>query len=126
MMNRRHCNRSDNSSCKLCLLNVLEDCDHLFFTCPFSVSCWGSLDIYWDMSMDIRDRVRAAKASFSGPSFIMIFLCAAWHIWKQRNSFIFDRSPPSLSSWFAGFKQELFLLSHRIKENHRSILLAWL
>ncbi|KQK14016.2 hypothetical protein BRADI_1g13966v3 [Brachypodium distachyon] len=71
------------------------------------------------MSMDNRDRVRAAKASFSGPSFIMIFLCAAWHIWKQRNSFIFD-------SWFAGFKQELSLLSHGIKENHRSILLAWL
>ncbi|PNT68424.1 hypothetical protein BRADI_3g40386v3 [Brachypodium distachyon] len=80
------------------------------------MACWRKIGIHWDLCLGIKDRVQAAKHPFNGPSFIMVFICVAWHIWKQRNDMVFDRKPPSCTRWFISFRDELVLYCIRIKE----------
>lgn len=57
---------------------------------------------------------------------MLIFICAAWHIWKQRNDFIFDRNHPSSHWWLVNFKQDLLTHILRVKEANRIAILEWL
>lgn len=72
------------------------------------------------------DRMAIANNSSREPGFMLIFICAAWHIWKQRNDLIFERDPPSAHRWLVNFKQELLTNSLRTKEAHRIAILDWL
>lgn len=50
MMDRRHCNRSNISTCRLCSVGMLQDWNHLFFSCPFSARCWNKIGIQWELT----------------------------------------------------------------------------
>jgi hypothetical protein len=47
---RRKNQHLDDFNCVLCNMGSEETCFHLFFSCPFSTSCWSSLNITWDTS----------------------------------------------------------------------------
>ena len=70
--------------CVLCNLDVLEDIDHLFFSCPFAVSCWNKLGIQWNLQLDTNDRVLQAAQLFHTVFFMDFFIMAAWEIWNIR------------------------------------------
>ena len=90
MLVRRHYNVQPNYLCVLCSTNNEENLEHLFFTCPFALSCWNKLGIHWGTAASLDDRVLNMIAA-SGISFSMeIFVIAAWEIWNLRNSKIFD------------------------------------
>lgn len=44
MLHRRHYNIGSDLNCLLCG-GARETVEHLFFDCPFSVSCWNKLQI---------------------------------------------------------------------------------
>jgi len=54
------------------------------------------------------------------------FIIAAWHIWKQRNNFIFDRDRPSFSSWKNLFSEEAKLQAFRMRDDKRVAFLLCL
>jgi hypothetical protein len=55
-----------------------------------------------------------AKQQFTNNFFMEVFMIGSWHIWKQRNGFIFNRGRPSFQNWKHGFVEEAFLQAHRM------------
>jgi hypothetical protein len=113
----------DNYNCVLCNNNTEETAFHLFFSCPFSQSCWQHLGISWDFSLEFFQMMHQAKLQYQSTFFMEIFTIAAWEIWKQRNNFIFDRGRPSFVSWKSSFCVEAKLQAHRFSEYKRPVFL---
>jgi len=55
-----------------------------------------------------------------------VFLIAAWCLWNERNAVIFNRRPPSVSSWKAEFRSEVKLHLYKIKPSLHNTILSWL
>uniref|UniRef100_A0A0D3H4S1 Reverse transcriptase zinc-binding domain-containing protein n=1 Tax=Oryza barthii TaxID=65489 RepID=A0A0D3H4S1_9ORYZ len=47
---------------------------HVFFQCPFSVSCWNHLGILWDTSLRLANMIMKAKHGYSEQCFMEKFL----------------------------------------------------
>jgi hypothetical protein len=90
LMLRKKWNIEEGYDCVLCDSGALETRDHLFFQCPFAISCWQKIGISWNCHLQISDRFARAKQSFAKPCFMEIIICAAWNIWKERNDYIFN------------------------------------
>lgn len=113
-------------SCVLCQSIVIEDLMHLFFQCPFAQNCWNLLCITCDTTRSLEGMFIKAKLDYQGSCFMEKFLCAAWNIWKQRNSFILYQKTPSLSSWRRLLKSDLFLLLFRINARYHDVIISWI
>jgi hypothetical protein len=48
-------------TCVMCVENVVEDIQHLFFGCPSSDACWTYLGVYWDLSLEFQAMVLHAR-----------------------------------------------------------------
>jgi hypothetical protein len=59
----------DDYNCAICNSNVEETCMHLFFECPFSLSCWNHIGIHWDFSLPPLDMLIEARTNFGSPIF---------------------------------------------------------
>jgi hypothetical protein len=66
------------------------------------------------------------KYSLNLPFAVEIIILAAWSIWIIRNRKIFEDQNPSFSAWKIIFKQELQLLSYRMKKKWNVSFKAWL
>jgi hypothetical protein len=109
------------SSGVLCSSGTEEATFHLFFSCPFSQECWRSLNILWDLTLGFFSMMDEAKKNYQHGFFMEIFLLGCWHIWKQRNAFIFNRGHPSQQSWRAGFLEEACLQAHRMNIAQKNV-----
>nr|CAE04648.2 OSJNBa0061G20.4 [Oryza sativa Japonica Group] len=100
MLDYKNCAPPDcDLSCVLCQSVAIEDPMHLIFLCPFAQNCWSLLGITWDTTLPLEGMFIRAKLDYQGSCFIEKFLYAAWHIWKQRNGFIFEQKIPSFITW---------------------------
>lgn len=116
----------ESYNCVLCAANLEETVEHLFFECSFSPWCWRFLDISWDLSVPIFERLMASRQAFGTVLFMEISVVAAWCIWTMRNSIIFDGKMPSLRCWKEQFRAELSLTILRSKSTKKSLLSDWL
>jgi len=123
---RRHYNVQPNSWCVLCSTQEVEDLNHLFFTCPFALSCWNKLSIQWDASLSIQECVLHMIGSTGLPCIMEIFVFTVWEIWNIRNSKIFDNGSVSFSLWFRKFSDQVHLQLMRVREDKRISLIQWL
>ena len=69
MIQRRHWKINDGPECVLCLTRVLEDINHLFFQCNFSMRIWNYLQITWLNSDDMVEIALHARKEFNKPFF---------------------------------------------------------
>ena len=126
MLLRRHYNVHPNSWCVLCSTQEVEDLNHLFFTCPFALSCWNKLSIQWDVSLSIQERVLHMIGSTGLPCIMEIFVFTVWEIWNIRNSKIFDNGFVSFNLWSRKFSDQVHLQLVRVREDKRISLIQWL
>jgi hypothetical protein len=73
-------------TCIMCNGSALETRDHLFFSCPFSVSCWQYLCPGWEPTLTdgnivIQDVVQSLKAKIQQPFFMELIMLTSWSIW---------------------------------------------
>ena len=61
---RRKDRAIDDYNCVLCNNGVEESAFHLFFECPFSQSCWDSINIHWNTNLQPLDMVIEARTNF--------------------------------------------------------------
>jgi hypothetical protein len=105
---------------------VEESLEHLFFECTFSAWCWRLVDISWDSTLPIMERLQSTRASFGAPIFMEIVILTAWCIWTMRNRVIFDGAFPSLGLWKRSLREEFFLSLFKCKPLKKSLLHDWL
>jgi hypothetical protein len=122
MLKRRHFNIGNDYSCPLCSSGVEETLEHLFFSCPFSTSCWSTLNITWNGDSAIIDKVIEAKENFQEKLFFEVFVIAAWGIWKERNNWIFKSINPSRASWKERVIADLQLLRFKVNQAQSPLL----
>lgn len=61
MLLRRHFQVPDANTCVSYQTGALEDWQHLFFICHFSVRVWNYLQIQWPGVGDLSDIIQAAR-----------------------------------------------------------------
>lgn len=117
---------ADSANMASCVVKrVLEDLEHLFFTCPFARNCWDSVGFSWSLSTQVNPRVLLAARNFRGVCFFEIISSVAWNIWKERNDFIFNSIVPSHVSWKRRTKQDILLHQYRVKSVLVQKLVDW-
>jgi hypothetical protein len=126
IMNRKNWIINSDNYCVLCHTQELETRDHLFFECSYASACWTKIEIDWDCSLPISQRIQSAKTMFAGPCFMEVFVCAAWNIWKDRNDLIFKTREANIARWNVRFQHDLQLHRYRIKHSLVQPLLDWI
>jgi hypothetical protein len=125
-MHRKHWAVIGAGNCVLCNTNSIETRDHLFFYCLYAQACWDKIQIRWDYSRPIPDRVDHARSNFQGHCFMEIFVCAAWNIWKDRNDVIFINQVVRVVRWRVRFITDLDIHNYRVKADRVQPLLDWI
>jgi hypothetical protein len=126
MLQRRHWRVADDTHCELCPTRSYEDRSHLFFECNFSARIWNYLQITWKSNDNIQAVVSAARRSFGHSFFKEVLITACWNIWLLQNAKVFRQERPSFAKWRGKLLHDSTLLQYRIKDKHRSSLLAWI
>jgi hypothetical protein len=83
MLRRRNIGDRQDDNCVLCSTGEEETIEHLFFSCPFESLCWCVLDINWDTSINLSDRIMHARQTSVLVFFTEISMIAACEIWKK-------------------------------------------
>jgi len=99
-------------NCVLCGLNIEEDLAHLLFHCPFSVTCWSTLQLVLPNFGFI---VECFKLQLGLPLFMEVIITMSWAIWMVQNDVIFKGIPQSVSHCKQIFKSEFALVKLRAK-----------
>lgn len=123
-MLRRKNRHLDDYNCVFCNSEE-ETCFHLFFTCPFGIQCWNSININWDTSLNPLDMFYQVRITFNNPIFREIIITACWIIWTTRNGVIFDAKDFNLNQWKHAFRDELGLVCIRAKKKIVVALSVW-
>ena len=123
MLLRRKCPIND-VKCVVCQ-QQRETRDHLFFACSFSSICWSVLGVTWDLSLDLSERLAVANKNWGRPFYLEIAILGAWNIWKLRNRKHFDGVDICLQSWITQLKEDLIMLSCRVKTEHKVQLMVF-
>jgi hypothetical protein len=97
----------DNYSCVLCSQNTEETLYHLFFLCPFSIACWGPINIVWNTNLAPEDMIKEAYLSSNKRFFREVMILACWCIWTHRSSIIFYHQTSSIIRWLQCFKDDV-------------------
>mgnify|MGYP000863857686 FL=1 len=126
MIQRRKWKINDGPECVLCPIGALEDRNHLFFQCNFSMRVWNYLQISWPNNQDMVQIACHARKDFNKPFFSEVVFLTWWNIWKVRNDKAFRYIRPTFRQWRNGFVHDISLLAHRIKSKHREALLKWI
>jgi hypothetical protein len=116
----------DGYTCVLCLEDVEESVEHLFFDCHSAACRWFALGITWNDHLNIHQKIQVAKLDFAQPFFMEIFMIGAWCIWNERNDLIFNGTPPCLAAWKSAFKAQVSEHLIRIKASLHPSILLWL
>jgi hypothetical protein len=77
ILRRRREFLEDGYSCVLCLDDVEESVEHLFFDCHSAACRWFALGITWNDHLNIHQNIQAAKLDFAQPFFMEIFMIGA-------------------------------------------------
>jgi hypothetical protein len=113
-------------SCALCLEDVEESVEHLFFDCQSAACRWFALGISCNDHPNIHQKLQAAKLDFAQPYFMEFFMIGAWCLWNERNDLIFNGKRPCLTAWKSALKAQVSNHLIRIKASLHPSILLWL
>ncbi|PNT74499.1 hypothetical protein BRADI_1g15785v3 [Brachypodium distachyon] len=105
--------------CVLCSMGIKETIDHLFFECPFALTCWRYICPNFIPHQSVHDSFAAIKEELKSPFHMEVSVLVTWSIWRTRNNYIFNQIQPSFYRCKMIFKEELILISF-------PIFLTWL
>lgn len=86
-------------NCAICTLESDETILHLFWDCPFAYDCWESLGLHKFRGISAMDEILLTSDVLPKNFGLTIIIMGCWHLWMQRNGWIFQRIQPSIQSW---------------------------
>jgi hypothetical protein len=113
----------DSYDCPLCNLNSDETFMHLFFHCPFAMSCWNVLGLAPFIQPELLQTLSVFKDVIHQSFFMEIIISMCWAIWSARNDSIFRGFQHSVSSAKATFRREMALVKLRARQNTNQCLI---
>jgi hypothetical protein len=116
----------EDYSCVFCTLGFEEDLFHLFFHCPFPVSCWFSLNLIVPNTSGPESLLQSSRFQLQLHFFMDVIITMCWAIWSVRNDAIFNDVAPSLDRCRAVFKQKFALVILRAKAKYHPVIDQWL
>jgi hypothetical protein len=126
LLKRKNCTLP-SFNCATLQCNQEETLAHLFWSCPFAQQCWAVVcPQVISHQQSVLEAFYDIKDTLNLPFVLEIIMLAAWGIWIIRNMKIFEDQNPSISAWKIVFKQELHLLSYRMKKKCHAPFTAWL
>jgi hypothetical protein len=105
---------------------VEESLTHLFLDCPFSASCWATLQLVIQHPSDPLGTLVSFNDQLHLPFFMEIIVTMCWAIWTVRNDAIFRQVQPSIPHCKAIFKREFAQVILRAKSSLAPLLIQWL
>ena len=114
-----------SASCVLCDHETDETSYHLIWDYPFALGCWDSITTHRQRGISIYDEIINSRFAYPKGIAMDIIIMGSWHIWMQRNDFIFKNKIPSITNWRRRMRKDLNLLQHRIKAKHSQTLTDW-
>lgn len=110
--------KAAKAGCALCGA-PLEMADHMVFQCPFARSLWASVGMNETLDGEGVSALHYVDASpvvgVSSPAAFVLLCC--WHIWKHRNSMVFNDQAPSLARALACCREDVVLWRGRMKND---------
>jgi hypothetical protein len=116
---------SDNSSCVLCHENTLETLEHLFFGCDFSHIFWWSLNIEWDLDLNLIEMMLDCRQRFNLKCHKEMIIIGCWALWNSRNKLIFEDVFPDQHTCMIFFKETFQMVMHRAKPSLKEVMQQW-
>jgi hypothetical protein len=123
---RRRSMPLDSFTCDNCILQIEETVIHLFFRCNFARRCWLLLGFIPPRTTDLLHTLMRIRRRLQVPWRLETIIIMTWCIWRSRNNWIFNEIPPSVIECKAMFRNEIFLLCHRVKPNLKEEISIWL
>jgi hypothetical protein len=109
-------------TCENYILQKIESVYHLFLRCNFARRCWSSIGVTTPRISCPQKAFRKLSAQLPRICATEIIIIMSWHIWKCRNHWIFERTPPSLISCRRMLATDINLLKFRLTPNSKDIL----
>ena len=113
-------------NCALCDTGALETSLHLFWECPFSFTCWESINLNKNRGTSFLEKSELAQNTLPKNCAMEIIIMGCWNIWMQRNNIIFNGIQPANNSWKHLLKKDLSLTLYRIKTKYAASLKGWI
>ena len=80
VLTRRHIAVHQDEFCVMCDTGATETIDHLFFVFPFARRCWRTINLTWDNSIPIEDRLYQGRIENGQEFFTEAMMIAAWEL----------------------------------------------
>jgi hypothetical protein len=116
----------DSFTCDNYILQMEETVIHVFFKCNFAQRCWLLLDIRPPRTTDLLHTLLRIRRRWQVPWRLESIIIMTWCIWKSRNNWIFNETPPTINEWKEMFKKEMILVCHRVKPSLKEEISNWL
>jgi hypothetical protein len=75
-----------------------ETLEHMLFFCPFSLSCWSTINMIWASHGDRLEIIKQGRIAWNKQLFMETFMLGAWNLWKERKNMLFNGISPTVSS----------------------------
>ncbi|CAN6352985.1 unnamed protein product [Urochloa humidicola] len=112
-----------DARCPLCPSE--EDPNHIIFGCPFAQQAW--LQMGFDITgCTVRTLWEVPRpATVPAKHYNSFLLLITWHLWKHRNTVVFDAAAASHSRLWASSREDARLWSQRWAQDERHIAEFW-
>jgi hypothetical protein len=115
LLRRKNC-QLQAYNCATLQCSQEETLAHLFWSCSFAQQCWSFICPQFSNQQSIMEALYDVKEKLNLPFAVEIIMIASWSIWIIRNRKIFEGQTPTFQAWKLVFKQEINLLSFRMKK----------
>ena len=124
MLLRRNMHLPD-STCALCSDNVEETPLHLFWNCPFALSCCDVIAPGRTRGISTFDEIVLISTRLPKDLALDIIIMSCWSIWSVRNDKIFRSATPAIDSWKFHPSEGLWVVQLRAKEDKATEVKEW-
>jgi hypothetical protein len=116
----------DSYTCENCIWQKEETWNHLFLRCSFAKRCWEIVGITPTCSSNPHLAVWGIRRKLAQPWSMKTFITMMWCIWRCRNGWIFENTPPTIQWCKNIFAQEMTLKSYRMCEMIADNVRQWI
>ena len=110
----------------LCTFSTEETILHLIWDCPFALQAWDFIAPNRKRGISVMEHIHLTQYCLPKEIATEIIIMSCWHIWMQRDNWIFKGMAPSIHSWKRGLKKDMQLIKHNILNKYETVLTHWI